>query len=167
MALCKNRLQRKGGKFITEEICHDIALWSGWRIDKERAGKENSVTVGEAIVNKEMARERRWRAWFIRSFKGVMWQPVGNWLSLKEPSRDTESGRQQWSVYMCLWAGSTPNTSTHTLFGSTCSYTSTFWAPVKHFISPLGKTTIIAPHHINSCVPLPLKELKVPLLPLR
>lgn len=48
----------------------------------------------DAIVNKEKSRERRWRAWFIRSFKGVMWRAVRNWLSLKEPSREIGRGRQ-------------------------------------------------------------------------
>lgn len=39
--LCKNRLDRKGGKFITEGICHGIALWMEWKADKEGARKEN------------------------------------------------------------------------------------------------------------------------------
>lgn len=125
---------------------------------RKRARKENWVTAQDAIVNKEMARERRWRAWFIRSFKGVMWWAVGNWLSLKEPSRDTERGDGKGvCVNVCLWVGRIPNTCT--FFGSTCSYPNKFLAPVKHFISPLGKTTIITSHHINSCVPLPLKRV--------
>lgn len=118
--------------------------------EEERARKENWVTAVDAIVNKEMARERRWRAWFIRSFKGVMWRAVGNWLSLKEPSRETEGGktaRERVCACMCMWVGScsVANTHAHTFFGSTCSYTSIFPALVKHFIFPLGKTTIIAP----------------------
>ncbi len=73
----------------------------------------------EAIVNKEMARERRWRAWFIRSFKGVMWHAVGNWLSLKEPSRERQKegdGEGVCAVYVCLWVSSVPNTHAGTLF---------------------------------------------------
>ena len=75
---------------------------SGGLTEEERVKKENWVIAVDAIVNKEMARERRWQAWFIRSFKGVMWRTVGNWLSLKESSRETERGRQQGSVCVCV-----------------------------------------------------------------
>lgn len=54
-------------------------------------------------------------------------------------------------VCMCVWVSSIPRTRTHAgthFFGSTCSHTSSFPALIKHFIFPLGKTTIIAlrPH---------------------
>lgn len=40
MALCKNRLERKGGKFIAGRRCHGIAIWSGWRADKRGSERE-------------------------------------------------------------------------------------------------------------------------------
>lgn len=46
---------------------------SGWLTrEEESTRKENWVTAVDAIVNKEMTRESRQRACFIRSFKGVM-----------------------------------------------------------------------------------------------
>lgn len=116
---CKNRLERKGGKFIPERRCHGIVIRSQWSggltREEQRARKGNWVTVLDAIVNKEMTRERRCRVWFIRSFKGVMWHAVGNWLSLKEPPRETERGRV-CREYVCLWVSSIPNTHAGSLF---------------------------------------------------
>lgn len=51
----------------------------------------------------------------------------------------TEGGGRR-RLLLCLRR--IPNTQADTFFGSTCGYTNTFLAPVKHFISPLGEPVI-------------------------
>lgn len=125
--------------------------------DEQRARKENWVTALDAIVNKEMARERRCRAWFIRSFKGVMWHAVGNWLSLKGPTRETERGRQRREC-VCLGVSSIPYThaGTHFLHMQLYKYIP---GSSKTFYIPTGKNSHHSPpDHINCPVPLPLNR---------
>lgn len=139
MTLCKKRSERKGGKFIAHR-CRGLAIWLGGG-----AGKENRVPAAAAVVNKVTAREGRWWVWFIRSFKGVMWHAVWNWLSLKEPSGDMRSGGKV-KICVCLWLDNIPYTHPHThshaykFCASSCSLC---FPSSQYFISSLGKATVM------------------------
>lgn len=160
MTLCKNRLERKGGKFIVQRYC-GLAIWLGGG-----AGKENGVPAAAAVVNKVSAREGRWWVWFIRSFKGVMWLAVWNWLSLKEPSRDTGSGGEG-KICVCLWLDNTPythaptRTPTHafTCVQILCILLQFVLPQLPVFYIPAGKSNNDGfAHHINNFVAPPLNS---------
>lgn len=155
-----NRLERESVKFIAAGRYCGITIRSrrtpaGEGVQRAAGGcggGENWVTTVDAVVNKEMAGEQRCRLCFIRSFKGVMWHYVGNWLSLKEPTSETEGGGRKEGGdrgCSCVCAEFPTRRQTHFL-DLHAVYTNTFLAPVKHFISPLGKPVIKRappPHH--------------------
>lgn len=155
-----NRLERESVKFILAGRYRGIAIRSqrmpageGW----QRARGENWVTTVDAVVNKEMAGEQRCRLCFIRSFKGVMWHYVGNWLSLKEPTmegggRKEGDGRRRTEESAPVSAQNSQHAGRHIFWIYTRLYKH-IPGSSKAFYIPTGKTSHQAPPHPHPHLP--------------